>query len=126
MNVPAPGIHKLEVTIYHDEDSLRWDRQFDDTVDMKSTFKPIGTIEDGYWLEQTGPLAMMLTVDIKDQGWHWRCLRFKYLGLPLPVWLFPKSKAYKFIDNGGYRFYVGFEAPLVGLLLSYSGVLEKQ
>ena len=125
LNIPSPGVHSLVVNISHDDESLHWVRRFNNTVDMISTFKPVGTIDDGYWLEQTGPLALMLSVDIKDRGWYWRCLRFKLFGLPLPVWLFPKSKAYKTIVNGGYHFYVGFEAPLLGLLLSYSGVSEK-
>jgi len=125
LNVPEPGTHHLEVTIFHDEDSLHWNRRFSETSDMNSIFKPIGTIKDGHWIESTGPLSMMLTVDVKNGGWYWRCLRFKLFGVPLPVWVFPKSKAYKYIEKGGYRFYVGFEAPLIGLLLSYSGVLQR-
>ncbi len=124
LNIPKPGINNLRVIISHDKHYLHWDRQFNEATTMKSRFKPIGTIDDGYWLEKTGPLEMKLTVDVKKQGWHWRCLRIKYYGLPIPVWLFPNMQAYKYIDNGGYRFYVGFSAPLLGLLFSYGGILK--
>lgn len=93
---------------------------------MKSIFTPVGTIEDGYWAEQTGVLKLHLTVDIKNGGWHWRCLSIRFLGLPLPVWLFPKSKAYKTIEDELYRFYVGFSLPVLGELLSYSGQLDAE
>ena len=126
LNLPAVGTNDLCVTISHSDVGLHWDRKFNNTTEMKSTFEPINTIKDGYWIEKTGPLQMKLTVDIKDHGWYWRCLSFSLFGVPLPVWLFPKSKAYKYIEEGGYKFYVGFEAPVIGLLLSYSGTLQKQ
>lgn len=126
LNLPDPGVNRLTVKITHSGDGLHWDRKFNDAVDMKSTFEPVGSIGDGYWIEKTGPLHMRLTVDIVDTGWHWRCLGFRIFGVPLPVWLFPESQAYKYIENGGYKFFVGFRAPLVGLLLSYEGVLAKR
>ena len=98
----------------------------DNTQTMKSLFTPVGTMEDGHWVEQTGPLTLRLTVDIIDRGWHWRCLGFRFLGIPLPAWLFPNSQAYKTIEDGKYRFYVGFSLPVLGLLLSYGGVLEAK
>jgi len=124
LNIPKPGINDLVVTISHDKQVLHWDRQFNETTVMKSQFKPVGTIEDGYWVEKTGALELILTVDVKNQGWHWRCLQYRYRGLSIPAWVFPDMTAYKQIENGGYRFYVGFSAPLIGLLFSYSGVLN--
>jgi len=124
LNIPKPGMNDLLVTISHNDQYLHWDRQFNESTIMHSRFKPVGTIKDGYWLEKTGPLELMLTVDIKEQGWYWRWLRIKYYDLPIPVWLFPSMEAHKYIEDGGYRFYVGFSAPLLGLLFSYSGVLK--
>jgi len=123
LNIPESGVNKLMVTISHDNHYLHWNRCFNDSAIMESRFKPVGTIADGYWLEKTGPFEMMLTVDVKNQGWYWRCIRFKYRGLPVPYWVFPKMNAYKKSEDGGYRFYVGFSAPLLGLLFSYSGIL---
>lgn len=123
-NIPGPGINHMRVIISHDNHFLYWDRQFNQTAVMKSKFKPVKTIVDGYWLENTGSLEMMLTVDVKDNGWYWRSLGYKYRRVPIPRWLFPNMKAYKRIEAGGYKFYVGFSLPFLGHLFSYSGILK--
>ena len=126
LGIPDAGTHKLVVNISHHEDGLHWDRVFNDTKEMKSTFNPIGNIENGYWIEKTGPLHIKLTVDIKDNGWHWRCLNFSFLSIPLPAKMFPESEAYKRIEDGKYRFYVGFKLWFFGELLSYGGLLSLE
>jgi hypothetical protein len=125
LGVPGAGrTHHLQVDISHHADGLHWDRTFDGVGQMRSTFLPLGQWPQGHWLEKTGPLTMCLTVDVQNGGWHWRCLRMQLWGIPLPVWLFPKSKAYKTVEDGQYRFYVGFTVPGLGTVLSYSGLLD--
>lgn len=67
---------------------------------------------------------MRLTVDVKEGGWYWRCLQMRLFGIRLPLWLFPNSQAFKRIEDGRYRFYVGFTLPWLGTILSYSGALH--
>jgi hypothetical protein len=123
--VPADGLpHQLRVDISHHPDGLHWDRCFDGTSYMRSVFRPIGTWPGGHWVEDTGPLKMYLTVDVRDGGWNWRCLAMRVLGLRLPLWLFPNSIAFKTVEAGRYRFYVGFSLPLLGTVLSYGGLLS--
>jgi len=112
------------VNIGHAADGLHWDRHFAGGACLYSRFVPVGVWPDGHWLEHTGPLQMRLTVDVVDGGWHWRLLGVKLGSLPLPIWLFPKTRAYKCIENGKYRFSVAFALPLVGDILSYQGLLE--
>jgi Domain of unknown function (DUF4166) len=119
------GQHRLRVSISHCAGAMHWDRCFDDRNNMRSIFRPIGTWSDGYFLEDTGPLKMRLTVDIKDGGWYWRCLEIRLFGVRLPLWLFPNSKAFKTIEDGRYRFYVGFAIPLIGVCLAYGGLLSQ-
>lgn len=116
--------HTLQVNITHCEDGLHWDRCFDNTNEFSSVFKPVGRYPPGYWIESTGEFELQLKVDIKDGGWHWRCVESRALGLKIPDWLFPKTSAYKTIENGAYRFYVGLSLPVLGTLLSYSGLLD--
>lgn len=124
VGVPTAGrMHKLVVTISHHADGLHWDRCFDDQSVMESIFKPIGTLADGYWIESSGPLRLYLTVEIKDGGWYWKCLKMTVRGLNLPLWLLPRTNAFKSIESGRYRFYVGFTLPFFGTILSYSGLL---
>ncbi|WP_237064454.1 DUF4166 domain-containing protein [Microbulbifer zhoushanensis] len=123
MNLPEPGAHRLAVDISHDADGLHWRRSFNGTNRVDSLFRPVGNIGQGYWIEETGPLSMQLTVDIIDGGWFWRCLGVKFLGVPVPRWLIPDSRAYKVIEAGKYRFHVEFSLPILGSLVSYSGLL---
>ena len=67
---------------------------------------------------------MTLKVDIIEGGWYWRVTNVRLRGIPVPLWLIPGSAAYKRIEDGKYRFYVGFSLPLVGKVFSYSGLLE--
>jgi hypothetical protein len=76
-------------------------------------------------IEETGSLKMTFTVDIAEGGWHWRCLSVSFMSVPLPTWLFPRSKAYKTIVGDKYRFHVGFAVPLLGTVLSYGGDLAR-
>ncbi len=100
-----------------------WQRKFDDKDEMVSVFTPSGTWEDGYWSEKTGKIELRLTVDIKDAGWFWRCVGVRISGIPVPLWLFPETSAYKLVKDGVYKFFVGFRMPLIGFLLSYQGRL---
>ena len=124
MNLPGKGRHKLVVLISHSEEGLQWNRTFNDNNIVESLFVPVGNNKDGYWIETTGPIKMKLTVDIIDGGWFWRCLNISLFGIPLPLWLIPKSKAFKIIENGQYNFHVSFTYPLLGNLVSYKGVLD--
>lgn len=118
------GAHSLTVGITPCEDGLHWDRCFDEDSYVKSVFKPVGTKSDGYWVESTGAIQLHLTVDIKEGGWYWRCLQARINGIKIPLWLLPRTTAYKIIENKSYRFYVGFSLPLLGHILSYSGLLN--
>ena len=124
MGLPVAGSHQLVVDISHDKDGLHWYRSFNHRDAVKSIFKPVGKKPDGHWLEITGPLTMQLTVDINRGGWYWRCLNMKAFGVPLPMWLLPKTTAYKVIEDERYRFYVEFSLPIIGSLVCYSGLLD--
>lgn len=124
LGIPQCEHCKLKVNIFHSVEGLHWHRQFGNDCQMQSLFIPVGYKGNGFWIEKTGPLKMFLDIDIIDYGWHWRCLKFQFYRLPLPVWLFPKSVAYKTIVNDEYRFVVRFSMPLIGELLCYQGNLQ--
>lgn len=113
----------FSVVITHHADGLHWDRCFDSSR-MHSVFLPVGNIANGYWLETTGLFKLYLTIDIKDGGWYWRCVSIKFKNITLPLFLLPRVNAYKKIEVERYRFYVGFNLPFFGEVLSYSGLLN--
>ena len=124
MKLPGPGSHELSVTISHDDEYLYWNRRFNSQHSVESLFRPVGDYEDGYWIETAGPLSLKLTVDIKNGGWHWRCLQVCLFGCPIPMWLTPSSVAYKEIKNNRYQFHVSFSLPILGVLVTYKGMLD--
>jgi Domain of unknown function (DUF4166) len=114
------------VEIRHDEGVLHWNRLFDNGSRMISQFRPVGTWPDGYWVESTGPLRLTLTVDVIEGGWYWRPLRVAIGRLRLPLMLFPRTEAYKRVEAGRYRFRVAFALPVLGMILSYGGLLDAE
>jgi hypothetical protein len=127
LGVPADGLaHRLEVNIRHAGQALHWDRRFDGTHEMPSTFLAQGQWPTGHWIEKTGPLRLALTVDVVDGAWQWRPLRLWLHGLRLPLWLFPRSRAAKRVEGGRYRFEVQFSLPGLGTILRYGGLLEAE
>ena len=118
-----------KVSISHQAGRLIWTRQFigpdGASQELATEFVPHGHYPHGHWHESTGLMHFRLTVDIlKGGGWNWRILGASLHGVPIPVRLFPQSKAYKCIEDGRYCFYVGFVMPGLGDLLSYSGLLD--
>ena len=93
---------------------------------MVSVFVPHGHYPSGFWRETTGSLSLALGVLIKDGGWYWVVRKVRFMGIPLPLFLFPASKAYKRIHNGQYEFSVSFALPFLGTLVSYSGLLTAR
>ena len=124
LKLPDQGTHDLLVSITHSDQGLHWNRKFNDANTVESIFVPFGNKKNGYWIETTGPMKMKLTVDIVDGGWFWKCLNVSFFGLPIPLFLIPKSQAYKIIENGKYVFNVSFSYPLFGSLVSYKGALD--
>lgn len=119
-----PREQLFSVSIMHAPDGLHWNRSFSHSK-MHSVFLPVGTLQNGYWLETTGALKLHLTVDIKEGGWYWRCLKIKFKKVTLSRYFLPHVNAYKKIENEKYRFYVGFSFPIFGEVLSYSGLLDS-
>jgi len=120
----SAGQHDFRVDIRHDATGMAWDRRFDDGPPIRSRFSLTGRWPDGQWIEATDPLEMNLTVSVIDGGWYWRIVGARLRGVPMPLALLPRVDAYKRIEDGRYRFHVGFALPVVGEVFSYSGLLE--
>lgn len=123
-----PGKVPLRVEIAHDQQGLHWNRIFAANQRMNSLFSPHGSYPDGHWSETSGPVSLQLGVRIDEGGWYWQPRAMRLRGLPLPLWLLPRSHAYKRIVGGPqgerYQFAVSFSLPLLGRLLGYAGELD--
>lgn len=113
----------LQVNIRHSSEALHWDRTFNGSHKVKSVFVPNGRYPAGSWTENSGNVSLVLRVEVIDGGWHWVQQAISLKGLSLPLWLFPKTTAYKSVRDGKYIFSVSFSLPVLGHLMSYSGQL---
>ena len=77
------------------------------------------------WLKQMGPVRLGLAVEVIDGGWYWRCRKAWLFGVRLPLAVPPQSTAYKYAEDGRYRFQVTFTMPLLGDVLFSGGLLES-
>lgn len=122
---PRDGMHALTVNISHENGQLVWSREFSHGQ-MVSTFTPSGVFPDGYWLENTGSIELQLGVETKEGGWYWVQRQMLWMGLSVPRFLYPQTKAYKRIVEGKYEFGVALSYRFFGTFVEYSGLLEAR
>jgi hypothetical protein len=83
----------------------------------------------GHWdhllCERFGPLAFAMALVLENGRLtlvlrHWRAF-----GVPLPLWLCPRSDAHETSVDGRFRFHVAISLPLAGLIVRYQGWLAS-
>jgi hypothetical protein len=120
----SSGQCPFTVAIYKTEGALHWVRSFNGYSQFHSVFEPFGQYPDGYWVERSGHLRLLLGVEIKSGEWHWLHKHTQFCGIPLPRFLLPVTLASKSIKQERYHFSVEISAPIFGKLLAYSGLLD--
>lgn len=74
--------------------------------------------------ERFGPLTFAMAL-VTQEGKLSLVLRgWSVLGLPLPMWLCPRSASFETVEDGRFRFHVEISHPLTGLIVRYRGWLE--
>jgi hypothetical protein len=51
--------------------------------------------------------------------------RWTIFGLPLPMWLCPRSESYESAEQGRFNFHVRISHPLTGVIIQYDGWLIR-
>ena len=111
----------LTVTFIARGKAETWERNFGGHI-MRSHLRPDRV--PGQIVERFGPVAFAIRL-----RWHGARLRYemmggRFLGIPLPRALLPRSEAFERVENGEFRFDVRLSLPLVGLLAHYRGWLK--
>ena len=75
-------------------------------------------------VERFGPLAFAMALVAGEGRLTLALRRWSLLGLPLPMWLCPRSTSYETVEDGRFRFHVEISHPLTGLIVRYRGWLE--
>ena len=76
--------------------------------------------------ERFGPLEFAMALVCEEGRLRLVLRRWSVFGLPLPLWLAPRSDAYESEDAGVFRFHVEISHPLTGLIVRYRGWLKPQ
>jgi hypothetical protein len=99
-----------------------WQRTFAGKSFLSIQFEGRGHYEN-LICERFGPLTFGLAVVLEDKKLHLVARRWDILGLPLPLFLAPRSYAYEAEKAGKFHFHVEISLPLVGFIVRYQGWL---
>jgi hypothetical protein len=96
----------------------------------KTSFRSVqsaGTGRDTYLLaEDFGPFRVLIAL-VPDKGRLRLVIRgWRFLGLPLPLFLAPGGETFEEERDGTFRFHVEISSPLTGLIVRYTGWLRPQ
>jgi hypothetical protein len=79
---------------------------------------------EGLMCERFGPFKFAMALVVDGERLVLVLRRWSLFGIPLPMWLCPRSQAYESAEGGRFNFHVKISHPLTGLIVSYDGWLE--
>jgi hypothetical protein len=118
---PAGRDQPLEVTFTPQGGTEIWTRRFGDAV-----FRSVQYERRGRLRERVGPTTFVFALDVSPPGLGLVLEGVRFVGMPLPRLLAPKLRTLESEGDGRYRFEVEAHLPLLGLVVRYSGWLERE
>lgn len=76
--------------------------------------------------ERFGPLAFAMALVTDGSRMRLVLCGWTMFGVPLPMWLCPRSNSYETAEDGRFRFHVEIGHKLTGLIVRYQGWLEPR
>lgn len=133
MGLPKSGTAEMKLVIKKLPDetghSERWERHFGasefSTVLTLPKVNRSSPLSDGYSLhERFGPIRFIVGLEIDGARVKWRLLGWRFLSVPLPAFLVPRSETVEFVDEAG-RYWFDIDLSLIGFgrLIAYRGWL---
>ncbi|MBI3198579.1 MAG: DUF4166 domain-containing protein [Rhodospirillales bacterium] len=101
-----------------------WTRTFGSTSFSSRQLAGRGR-SDGLLCERFGPLTFALALVLEEGRLSLVLRRWSVFGVPLPMWLCPRSTSYEAAKDGRFRFQVEISHPLTGLIVRYRGWLAR-
>ena len=101
-----------------------WTRTFGDESFSSRQFAGRGR-SDGLLCERFGPLTFAMALVPENGRLSLVLRRWSAFGLPLPMWLCPRSNSYEDTESGRFRFNVEIGHPFTGLIVRYKGWLQR-
>jgi len=76
--------------------------------------------------ERFGALTFAMALVVARERLSLVLRRWSIFGLPLPMWLCPRSASYESVEQGWFNFHVQISHPLTGLIIRYDGWLVRK
>jgi hypothetical protein len=102
-----------------------WSRKFGGDAFSSKQFAGRGRSER-LLCERFGALTFAMALVVADERLSLILRRWSLFGLPLPLWLGPRSVAYESAEDGRFNFHVRISHPLTGLIVRYDGWLVRK
>jgi len=99
-----------------------WTRDFGGQRFSSKQFEGTGRSEF-HLCECFGPLRFVMALVADEERLRLVLRRWDLLGVPLPMWLCPRSDSYETVEDGRFRFHVEISLIGVGLVIRYRGWL---
>ena len=77
-------------------------------------------------VERFGPLAFGMALVVEGPKLSLKLCRWTAFGIPLPMWLCPRSTAFESVEDGRFHFDVDISHPLTGPIVRYRGWLKPE
>lgn len=102
-----------------------WTRQFGKQSFHSDQFEGRGRWER-LLVERFGPMTFAMALAWEDEKLKLVMRHWRFLGIPMPMWLCPHSDSYETADGGRFNFHVEISHPFTGLIVRYRGWLESK
>jgi hypothetical protein len=119
MRFPPEGAYPVRVEFRERDDVETWTRYFG-----SCRFSSRLRAAKGQLVESFGPLDFHFRLDAGESGITMHIARWTFLGLPLPLFLGPRSVAREWEEGGRFNFDVPIALPVIGKIVHYKGWLE--
>jgi hypothetical protein len=121
LSLPPSGRDQaLSVAFTPDGGREIWRRTFGSAV-----FRSLQYERGGRLFERVGPSTLVFALNVSVDGLSLILSGVHFLGVPLPPALHPGVRTLESERDGRYTFEVEATLPLIGMLVRYSGWLEK-
>lgn len=120
---PAASQTPVRVRFTADGRVEQWSRAFGEHTFSSRQYEGAGRSER-LLVERFGALEFAMALVLEGDRLRLVARRWRAFGVPLPLWLAPRSVAYEAAENGVFQFFVEISHPLCGLIVRYKGWLK--
>lgn len=120
MRFPPDGEHRLHVSFEEEDGVERWTRDFGGQVFVSELSQ-----RGRHLVERFGPLRFYFDLPSDEAGLTMVMRKWSVLGVPMPLFLAPKSLAREWAEGEDFRFDVPIALPLAGDVVHYRGRLRR-